>query len=313
VTSTRNILSVFIAILLTGSFLAGTRPVAHADDIPVIEMKVEALDAGFRRLPDNQFIQGEEILIMVKIQNCTAMNEKEQLDKDYARMSKDGAVPPKTNLGLDITPVSIGSESNPWTEGVEFYTATPGQSGDKMAGAVRTNLDFQPNLLQRNAPESSLDFEQTEFWSISTSSTDVGEKSIIARFRIPDKSIPEEKSLLEQSVDFTIIDRASASGNDLARVTTYQAKDALANGEYAEAITAAREAIDYGPVSKIDESILYEMVGTAFESLGHLDSALTAYEEVLRLAEEFFPGRSSTEARMDPKISSLRSQLDDKE
>jgi tetratricopeptide (TPR) repeat protein len=276
-------------------------------------MEVEVLDAGFKRLPGNRFIQGEDIILTAKIVNYTALNQKDEFDKELARMAKESVLPSKSDMDVRIDPVILGSDDAPWTEAIAFWWIIPGQSGDKMAGATRATFDSKPDLLGRGTPKNELFFEQTEFWTIATSSVNVGEKNLIAIFQVPDKSLPDEAALLEQTVEFTIVDPAEVSPSEFARVTLYKADDALNAESYDEAIALAREAIDYGPEDPFDLATLHEFVGTAFEAKGDLDSALTAYEQVLSLAEQYFPGRSSTEARMLPTIERLRQLIESKE
>ncbi len=283
-----------------------------------IEMRVSALDAGLRPLPDSRFVKGESIVVELMLLNCAEADRREQTERDAVkrmrRAERGEPEEPQTPAPpTPATPVALSVGGEAWCSHVQFSLRTPdGQEVlmDKGRPLVPT---WKPEFLQRGPAVQSLVLETTECWMLDSSLLAAGRYRLAVQLRLPaQKSDPAALLSAEGASEFTVIDRSSARPEELARVSLREAQAEDRAGKPDAVLAAAQAALQFGPDDPYDLATLHELIGKACEAKGALEAAIASYEQAKQIAETKMPGRTHLPAIMEARIEELRERTNKK-
>jgi len=296
---------IFLAICLIAAGIT-----AADTNNPRIGMEVECLDAGLRRLPNNEFVHGERIIIRVRLLNYTALEATDQYDKqrtEYVRAQAERKAVEKPQLDLEkvAPPIALGTRGAPWTERVEFLWGT----GDKSNAVQPLAPTWLPDHRGQGEPAEQLSVVTDEYWELDSGQLPTGEVSIAARFPTAETDPQGRPVVLEEGAEITLKSSATAAPQEMARIRLHEADAALESGNFDEAISLAKAAIDIGPENHVDLASLHIILGEGYQGNGEYENALVSFEEALRIAEEYFPGRSQIPAIMRSNIERMKSMI----
>ncbi len=300
----------FRLLMLLAALSLPTGIIAADTDEPRFGMEIDCLDAGLRRLPDNTFLHGEKILVRVRLLDRVGLAAKEQYDSQsaaYGRAVAEGraAESPDANWEKATPAVTLGTPEAPWTRQVEFFWG----AGDKSNATQALTPAILPELLGPGTPSEQLFLFTEEFWELDSDQFPPGDISITARFQFSETDPGSGPIILEAGTQITLKPSTAVSNHEMARVRLHEAQAAVESGEYDVAIKLAKAAIEYGPESHFDLATLHIILGEAYQERDEYAAALDAYQEALRIAKEYFPGRSDLPIILRSKIDRVKDAL----
>lgn len=300
--------------------LQGTRSFAQEvgptdAQAPAVEMRVSALDAGLRRLPDNRFVKGETVVVELMLINSAEAERREQAERDAAarmrRAERGEPEEPQTPAPpTPATPVALSVGGEAWCSRVQFSLRTPGGQEVLMDKGRPLVPTWKPEFLQRGPAVQSLVMETTECWVLDSSRLAAGRYQLAVQLSLPaQKSNPGVALAAAGMPEFTVIDRSGARPEELARVSLREAQAADRAGKPDVVIAAAQAALQFGPDEPYDSATLHELIGKAYEAKGALEAAIASYEQAKQIVETQMPGRTHLPAIMRARIEELRERM----